>query len=386
MLEKYTQAFCAEYVWIGANGDLRSKTKVICRKCPETKAEWEEVGTQEFDKVTDFPEWNFDGSSTNQASGNDSEVIIKPCAVFDDPLRGDSKWPHRSHKLILCDTYYPDQIRPLESNKRSWAKQIFDKKLDEKPWFGLEQEYYIYNFNDQRLPIGHPDDLPHNSLSSATGDQGQYYCGSGAQNAFGRKIAEEHLQACIKAGIKISGINAEVGPGQWEFQIGPCTGIDAGDHLWMARYLLNRIGEKHNMTINYHPKPFTRPEWNDCAPDWNGSGCHTNYSTLQMRTYNNDLPGNGLKCIKEAISKLSKNHTEHMKVYGADNEKRMTGKCETASYDKFSDGIGDRSASVRIGNKTVSDGYGYFEDRRPSSNCDPYLVTAKIFETTVLNT
>ena len=73
-----------------------------------------------------------------------------------------------------------------------------------------------------------------------------------------------------------------------------------------------------------------------------------------------------------------------MEVYGSDNNLRMTGNHETASYDKFSSGIANRGASVRIGNINYDNKKGYFEDRRPSSNCDPYLVTGKIFETTCL--
>jgi len=410
---------CAEYVWIGVKGELRSKTKVINSPTllqgysARSLTAWPppaDIGLRwsptdllyAIAAPESFPIWNFDGSSTNQATGEDSEVILKPCAVFDDPFRGNP------HKLILCDTYYPDEIRPLDSNKRVWAKNIFDKKLDEEPWFGLEQEYFIFDIQSatsMHRPLGFP--TPNDrKFKLATGIQGQYYCSTGAQNAFGREVAEAHLQACIKAGIKISGINAEVAPGQWEFQIGPCTGIDAGDHLWMARYILNRIAEKYNKLINYHPKPVlsNAPERsraiielrknnsleeatrlaNNLLPEWNGSGCHANYSTKVMRTNDLDCPGAGLLHINKAINKLSKKHKEHMSVYGTGNEKRMTGDCETASYEIFSDGVADRSASIRRGNKTVSDGYGYFEDRRPSSNCDPYLVTAKIFETTVL--
>lgn len=386
LLENITHTNCAEYVWIGSRGELRSKTKVIYRNYRQGEAH-----PMVLNKIIDFPIWNFDGSSTNQATGEDSEVILKPCAIFDDPFRGETRIYGHSHKLILCDTYYPDEIRPLDSNKRVWADNIFNKKLDEEPWFGLEQEYFIFDLPNgdtdwhKHRPLGFPSSrAKHYKL--ATGKQGQYYCGTGTQNAFGRELAEEHLQACIKAGIKISGINAEVAPGQWEFQIGPCTGIDAGDHLWMARYLLNRVAERHNKLINYHPKPIPRTAlYGEIPYDWNGSGCHTNYSTKKMRTKDVKCPKAGLGYINEAILKLSKKHKEHMPVYGTGNEKRMTGDCETASYDTFSDGVADRSASIRRGNKTVSDGYGYFEDRRPSSNCDPYLVTAKIFETTVLS-
>ena len=334
-----------EYVWIGGNNNLRGKTKVM---------------DKEVHSVSDLSEWNYDGSSTNQAAGEDSEVIIRPCALFNDPFR------RENHKMVLCDTYRPDGT-PVENNHRQWAKSLFDQALDEEPWYGLEQEYFLIDPNTNK-PLG----FPQNGFPN---EQGQYYCSAGAQNAFGRQVAEEHLAACVYAGVKISGINAEVAPGQWEFQIGPCVGIEEGDHLWMARYLLNRVAEKHGVVVDLEPKPV--------KGDWNGSGCHTNYSTKNMREGTDDK--SGLEHIDEAIEKLSHRHMEHMNVYGSGNEQRMTGAHETASYDTFSHGVANRGASIRRGNQTVKDGKGYFEDRRPSSNCDPYLVTGMMFETTVLN-
>ena len=332
---------CVEYVWIGGCNELRSKTKVV---------------NGMIKSVDELSDWNYDGSSTAQANGDDSEVIMKPCALFNDPFRGGH------HKIVLCDTYTP-QGEPLKNNHRVWAKEIFDKKLDEEPWFGLEQEYFLMDPKTGKS-LGYNSDKK----------QGQFYCSAGAENAFGREIAEKHLHACIYAGITISGINAEVAPGQWEFQIGPCVGIDEGDHLWMARYLLDRVAEIHGVTVNIDAKPL--------KGDWNGSGCHTNYSTKNMREGNENKTG--LMFIEEAVKKLSFKHDEHMAVYGTGNEERMTGEHETASFDSFSHGIANRGASIRIGNENYKNQKGYFEDRRPSSNCDPYLVTGMIFKTTCL--
>ena len=339
---------CVEYVWIGGQNELRSKTKVINGK---------------VDSLRDIPHWNYDGSSTGQAQGTDSEVVIVPRAIFKDPFR--DKYNEHSHKIVMCDTYTPDN-EPLPNNHRVKAVETFNRGLEEDPWFGLEQEYFLFDPNTNK-PMGFPTHgLPQ--------PQGQYYCSVGMGNTFGRDIADKHLELCISAGIKISGINGEVAPGQWEFQIGPCVGIEQGDHLWMARYILNRVAEKYNVIVNYEPKPI--------EGDWNGSGCHTNYSTKNMRNGTEDKQG--IEYIHEAIEKLSHNHDDHMAVYGKGNELRMTGEHETADYKVFTHGIANRGASIRIGNENHRNGKGYFEDRRPSSNCDPYLVTSKIFQTTVL--
>ena len=125
-----------EYVWIGGNQELRSKTKVMDNN----------------DNLTfnDLPEWNYDGSSTGQASGSDSEVIIKPRCLFNDPFRGSNNY------LVMCDTYTPDGD-PHKTNMRNWANNLFNQKLDEEPWFGLEQEYFLFDVNTGR-PLGFPAD------------------------------------------------------------------------------------------------------------------------------------------------------------------------------------------------------------------------------------
>ena len=343
MVMSKSTMYTVEYIWLGGKLELRSKTKVI--NTPVT--------------LDTLPIWNYDGSSTGQATGSDSEVIIIPRTLFTNPFKENSY-------LVMCDTYKPDMTTPLDNNHRHYANSIFNKNLDEKPWFGLEQEYFLIDRTTNK-PLGFP-------INSEPNPQGQYYCSAGSENAFGRNIAEEHLDCCIKAGIKISGINAEVAPGQWEFQVGPLEGINAGDHLWMARYLLLRVAEKHNVGVDFEPKPV--------KGDWNGSGCHTNFSTVSMREGTENKTG--LEYIEDAIENLSKNHDIHMKLYGTGNELRMTGEHETSSYDKFSHGRANRGASVRIGNETINNKKGYFEDRRPSSNCDPYLVTSVIFQTSCL--
>jgi len=334
----------ATYIWIGGSGeDIRSKTRTLASRVRSIK---------------DIPGWNYDGSSTDQAPGNDSEVHLQPVRYWPDPFRrGDNV-------LVLCECWHPLSMKPIPSNTRVGARIIFEdeKVAIEKPWYGIEQEYTLFEA-DGVTPLGWPQ-------FGFPGPQGPYYCGNGARRAYGRQLVEAHYRCCLYCGINISGINAEVMPGQWEYQIGPCEGIDSGDSLWLSRFLLKRIAEYFQIVVSFHPKPM--------KGDWNGAGCHTNYSTLTMRS------DNGYGAIIEAIEKLGKRHEEHIAVYGRDNNQRMTGHHETASIDKFSYGVADRGCSVRIPNAAKIDGKGYFEDRRPASNMDPYVVTSMIAYTTIL--
>lgn len=336
--------FLAEYIWIGGNNELRSKCRIMSGS------------GYDKDSISFYPDWNYDGSSTGQAIGSDSEVIMKPRAVFKCPFR------RGENRMVLCDTYLPNG-QPHITNHRAGAVEIFNKKLGEEPWFGLEQEYFLIDLKTWK-PLGCETSIP---------KQGPFYCGVGGGNALGREVVEDHLVKCLYAGLRVSGINAEVAPAQWEFQIGPSLGIEAGDHLWMARYILNRVCEKYGVRVDLRPK---------LIKEINGSGCHANFSTKNMRDGTSEKTG--LEFIDEAIMKLSKKHLEHMMIYGEGNKERMTGHHETASYDEFSFGRANRGKSVRIGNDTINNKKGYFEDRRPASNCDPYLVTGKIFETCCL--
>lgn len=331
----------AEYVWIDGYQGLRSKGRVL-PKVPSS--------------VADLPEWNYDGSSTNQAPGEDSEVILKPQVYYPCPFRG------KPNILVMCDTYTPKN-EPLPTNKRFACARAMEAIKDQQPWFGLEQEYFIIN-PETGKPLGFPEDREPEP-------QGPYYCGIGGSKMDGRDIADAHLKACIYAGIKISGINAEVAPGQWEFQVGPAVGIEEGDMLWMGRYILERIAEMRGLEINYDPKPV--------KGDWNGSGCHANFSTKAMRE-----PGGYEAAIIPALEKLEKKHALHIAAYGEGNAQRLTGKHETASIDTFKWGVADRGASCRVGNDTAERGCGYFEDRRPAGNCDPYVVTRLLVETCCL--
>lgn len=342
----------AEYVWIDADGHCRGKTKAITGKSSIT--------------LEDLPKWNYDGSSTGQAPGQDSEVVLYPAALFKDPFRGGN------HVLVMCDCYTPDG-EPIKSNTRYAANKIFEADPEEEPWYGIEQEYTLFK---DGTPLGWPSSTAR-SFGGPTiqlgfpGAQGPYYCSAGADVAFGRDVVEEHMIACLDAGIQLSGVNGEVMPGQWEYQVGPCTGIASGDQLMMSRYILQRVCEKHGVVASLDPKPV--------PGDWNGAGCHTNFSTKKMRE-----AGGYEKAIIPAIGKLELKHEEHILAYGEGNERRLTGNHETQCLETFSWGIANRGASVRVGNDTAKTGFGYFEDRRPSSNMDPYRVTSLIFKTCCL--
>jgi glutamine synthetase len=326
-----------EYIWLDAQNNCRSKIRVL-----------------DDLKSNEIPYWNYDGSSTGQAITESSEIIIKPRATFFNPLLKSVDF-NQQNLLCVCDTY-DISGNPLANNHRYNAEKIFDLKREEEPWFGLEQEYFMYK-KDSHVPLDYTPDII----------QGEFYCSPIVHDKLGVEIAEEHLIMCCKAGIKISGINAEVAPGQWEFQVGPCVGISAGDHMIAARYILDRIAARRDIKISLHPKPLE---------NINGSGCHINYSTKSMREEN------GLDNINKAVEKLRLKHKEHMEIYGTFNELRMTGLHETSSYDNFSCGYGSRKASIRIGYDTIHNNCGYFEDRRPASNIDPYITTGMIFKTT----
>ena len=327
-----------EYIWLDGykpTQSLRSKTKV----------ETDFGGTLE-----DCPVWAFDGSSTEQAEGSASDCLLKPVALFPDPDKvGTDNW------LVMSEVLNADGTQH-ESNGRA---TIDDD--DDDFWFGFEQEYVLWDL-DTSLPLGFPK-------NGFPGPQGPYYTSVGAANAIGRDIVDEHLQICLDAGIKVEGINAEVKMGQWEFQIFAKGAGRAGDEVWVARYLLERVGERYGVAVNWHPKPI--------AGDWNGSGMHCNFSNGAMR----DQGGKDL--MTKLCEEFGKNISEHIDLYGADNDQRLTGLHETQSIDKFSYGEFDRGASIRIPVATIQNEWkGRLEDRRPSSNGDPYKIGAIVIKTT----
>ena len=324
-----------EYIWLdGYNPtqNMRSKTKII----------------EDFSgELKDCPIWSFDGSSTKQAEGSSSDCLLKPVACYPDPVR-------ENGFLVMTEVLKSDGT-PHESNARA---KIDDD--DNDFWFGFEQEYFIMDVNTQ-LPLGFP-------VGGYPGPQGMYYCSVGGRNTHGRHLVEEHADICIEAGINIEGINQEVASGQWEFQLFAKGAKKAGDEMWIARYILDRLTEDHGYYIEYHPKPV--------KGDWNGSGMHANFSNTLLRTC-------GSQEIYEKVCEAFRPVTkEHIEVYGEFNDQRLTGLHETAAITDFSYGVSDRGASIRIPIITVEQGWkGWLEDRRPASNGDPYKIAGRIVKT-----
>lgn len=333
-----------EYIWIDGSqptSRLRSKSKVVGN----------------FVTASSLPLWSFDGSSTNQAEGKSSDCLLKPVRVIPDPIRGGD------NLLALCEVLLPDgSTHP--SNNRSALLKALDNFKDQKEWVAFEQEYTLY---EGSRPLGFPSERRFPPA------QGPYYCGVGADEVSGRPLIEKHLELCLKAGLPMTGINAEVMPGQWEFQIGGpnVDALAAADFLWLARWLLYRIGEDFGISATLDPKPVTG--------DWNGAGMHTNFSTHEMRK------SGGYPKIIEAIENIGKFVPQHLARYGAGYEIRLTGHHETCRYDQFKYGVSDRTCSIRIPLETQRVGYGYFEDRRPNANADPYLVCEALIRSMTLS-
>ena len=358
--QRIHESYILEYIWIDGRGNLRSKYRTAYPN-------FHSIGNSGSITAED---WNYDGSSTHQASTENSEIALIPVAHYANPFFE----PGRAF-LILCETRRGDGT-PTETNFRCDAVKVFENGMGRQidPWFGIEQEYFIMQargtqVSDKPLLFAQHEEKMISSCRFVPEPQGDYYCGVGTRTVTLRKLAEKHYEYCLQAGLKISGINAEVAPSQWEFQIGPCSCIHAGDELWVARYILHKLSEEFGVCISFKPKPVPNP--------WNGSGLHTNFSTEESRE-SQYRKNDGLKCIYKYIDRLSKKHAEHLRVYG-DNSQRLTGACETSDLNTFSFAAGDRGASIRIPKSVLKAGCGYLEDRCPASDADPYQVIAAIF-------
>lgn len=324
-----------EYIWLDGykpEPNLRSKIKVI---------------DYPIGDITKVPEWGFDGSSTMQAEGFSSDCYLKPVRIYQSLKTAEIPLIY-----VLCEVYNKNN-KPHETNDRS--------KLGEEDndfWIGFEQEYFIRS--------AHNKDVLGFERGGTVDPQGKYYCGVGGQ-IVGRELSDEHLDYCLDLGINVEGTNAEVALGQWEYQIFSKGKLAAADDLWMSRYILHKLAEKRGYSIELHPKPIQIGEWN-------GSGLHTNFSNKKMRE------DGGESYFKSIFNAFETRQELHIENYGSDNHLRLTGKFETQSIDKFSWGISDRGASIRVPKSVGETWKGYLEDRRPSSNANPYKVIGVIYD------
>ena len=338
IVKKNRKTVLAEYIWIDGYGGTRSKARVL--------------ETDLVDNVKEVPEWSFDSSSTGQGTARTSDALLIPRSIFKDPFR------KGNNILVLAETYCADGS-PHKTNSRATAEKLFKTAPELEPWFGIEQEFFLMK---KGIPIAFAKD---NGLLHEP--QKYYYCGTGGEYIHGRECVEEMVKAGLHAGIGLTGLNGEVAPAQWEYQV-LGEGIEAADQLTVMRWISSRVAEKYGWDVDLSPKPI--------KGDWNGSGAHVNFSTKPMREEG------GLKVIEKAISSLEKRHLEHISIYGSGNKDRLKGTHETSSWKEFSHDKYNRGTSIRISPETVKKGKGYFEDRRPASSMDPYLVTSAIFHTT----
>jgi glutamine synthetase len=330
-----------EYVWLdGKEGmpGLRSKARYIKKSAVKDLY------------LSDIPRWTFDGGSTNQGTLEDSDKTLIPVKRYSDPF-------HKGGHIVLCEVLNHSSNTRDELLHSSNTRDELRCLNTDGMLVGFEQEFTLMN-PATGDPIG--DCFGKDVL------QERFYCGVGPMNQIGRWLMDEFEEKVVEAGVDLYGVNAEVMPGQWEFQISEQDPLDAADDLWMARYILERVAESRPIVVSYEPKP---------SPTMNGAGCHTNISTVSMM-----MPGRG-PTPSMLTSMFKDDHKQFLMSCGEGTQQRLTGECETSNWEQFSVGVGDRGASIRIPKDVATSGSGYFEDRRPSANCDPYRVLTAIMNT-----
>lgn len=329
------------------------------------------VADVEPKSIEDCPSWeSYMWNDVRQESF--FEMILNPVAMFENPF---FKSPH---KIVLCELMKtakePADIntrRTLEKTLKTLSKKDQLKKA-QKPWFGIEQEYFFTG--DDGFPLSYePKHYNYKSIILFSKIGHPHALNIGKE----REFSNRHLMACIYAGVKIGGCTRENGPSQWEYQIGPCEGIDIGDHLHVSRFILHRLLENSGMNVNFKPVPVE----GECMT----SSGHLNFSTEGMRKED------GIKIIKCAIDVLSKSDQEPLlRSYDPslteENKERLN---NTSGHwhpkmDVFVDDVANKEfTTIRIPPLVAKNGCGYFEDRRPSSKIDPYAAATAIVKACV---
>lgn len=327
--------YILEYIWAPTSIDFRSKIRVL-----------------DMDECTidNVPIWNYDGSSTGQATVENSVVNLIPCKLYSHPLIGDRAY------MVYCEMYKPNGHLALGNTRHLVQEPNIQSRLtNEAYWIAFEQEFFLYQ-PETRLPL---------TFTSHLGEfpRGKNYCGNEQDYIpnTDRKIIYDHMKACMKCDIAYSGNNVEVSPGQYEYQIGHAPGIQALDDLMISRFLLLRVASTYNMSVSFCVK---MPGLDD---SYNGSGCHVNISNEKLR--NND-DNELFKFLEEQ----KKKHNDMISMLGEENKARLRGSHETSDWRTFSYGKNSRVASIRIND-------GYIEDRRPGSDVDVYRYTYVLLHT-----
>ncbi|GFR40848.1 hypothetical protein Agub_g1497 [Astrephomene gubernaculifera] len=386
----------AEYIWlVGATGQLRSKTKVLEAKpsCPE-----------------EAPVMVVESNPGNQLAEPNLELFLKPRKIFRDPFRGGD------HILVLCDTFHASQVateaglpatvlQPSESNSRVACENVLKYAEKEEPVFAAEQEYaVIHPAYPTVVPLGPRRSSSRSSCSNSSRRKSS--SGSGArggiskschggkfstaaaadvrradvESTFGaptkdqqgasrqkaaRVVADSHLRCCLYAGIKVTGADVHSLDGLHSYKIGPSPGVDLGDDLWTSRYLLQRVAEDHGTAVSWRP---------DALPHERPLGCHFKYSSATTR----QAP-HGLGAIEQQLVRLQAAHLQHQVAYNDGRLERLA----VPNASVFTHAVGSAQASIVVPSLTVLQQGGYYTDRRPPSDADPYKVTLLLAATTL---
>lgn len=339
---------CVEYFWVTAKNDAVSKTKIVDFPTKPTVP-------------SDFPAFYADASSVFGVPFADlglydpatnADCKLHPVRMAPFPFR--SGYPGGSY-LVLCEVLNHQDDTPHPTNTRAALRAVMKEVAAQEPWIGIEQEYRLW-----AVEKGDAGD----TLNELTTGQGQ-------------RFVDEHMLACVQAGIPFVGSNREALTDCWEFQVGG-PGVDplmAADQLWMARWLLYRVAETSGLAVDLDPAP--------AVGFWNGLSTHTNFSTKAMRT-----PKGGYAHIIAACEALKGAVDKHLAVYGEPEFSRRVAEHRPVSvpcrFTEFSYGVADRLASVRIPGHVAVRGHGYIEDRRPCVDADPYEVAKALLETICL--
>lgn len=365
-----------EYVWIDGSYKLRSKIRIM-----DVNYDQDIHPTTTSDTMHDYKNfilkqyWEIDGSSTRQATPKKSEILLTPVYVTKSPFKTDfmKSW------LVLCNTWEYDeqnQRKPAKNNFRYVAHNVFfESELEQfDALYGYEQQFYLtqnlsygYGFDDTGAT--NTDIWSISNFNQTFYSKNNHYCSVDPSYSTASQILEKFVARCAESNLNIQGYHRESGPMQWAYTLGYLNGLTSADQLWLSRFILEKTCEEYGVYVHWKPKPF--------KGDWDGSACHTTFSTRQMRQVTDS--NSGLLFMYKAIEKLEKHHPTFIKYAGQGNIDRLTGDRGTSSFHEFSYGAGNRNASVRIRNQVFAQGYGDFEDRRPGANMDPYMVASMLY-------